>query len=117
MSQQKVDQRKLDKLDSKIKALLEERHSLIEKKAQDLAQTILKAELGFVDEEILLGALLELKQEISSPDSDKIEKWRTVGREFFRKERATKKQRKQSNKSKNQQTLADHQQKLKSVSA
>lgn len=75
---------KIEKLDEKIKSLLQEKKNLLEKRAKDLAHLLIKSDLHLVEEEVLIGALLELKDDLTS-SSDKQDKWRARGKEFFRK--------------------------------
>ena len=84
---------KLRQLESKISALQSQHQNLLKDRQQEIAALITSLELAHVEDNILLGALLFLKDKISTQDPPGlalVEAWRDAGDRFLRRSKSKK---------------------------
>ena len=75
--------RGLNQIKSKISALQNQYQKLLIQRQQDIASLISTLDLAHVDDQLLLGGLIFLKEKITTHDSI-MEEWRNAGERFLR---------------------------------
>ena len=84
---------KLRQLESKISTLQSQHQNLLKDRRQEIAGLIALLELAHIEDNILLGALLFLKDKISTQDPTGltlVEAWRDAGERFLRRSKSKK---------------------------
>ena len=73
---------KIQKIQSKITNLQVEHQKLLEKRHQEIAALIAKTDLAAIDDEILMGAFLDISQKMIT-DKKGQEAWQKAGEKFL----------------------------------
>lgn len=84
---------KLRQLESKISTLQSQHQNLLKDRQQEIAGLITSLELAHVEDNLLIGALLFLKDKISTQDPTGlalVEAWRDAGDRFLRRSKSKK---------------------------
>ena len=77
---------KIRNIESKISALQAKHQQLLEQRHRDIVSMIAELDFVHVDDKILMGALIFVKEKITSEDSI-TEDWRDAGSRFLRQNR------------------------------
>ncbi len=80
---------KLRQLESKISTLKTQHQNLLKDRQQEIAGLITSIELAHIEDNLLLGALLFLKNKITTQDP-MVEAWRDTGDRFLRRSKSKK---------------------------
>ena len=80
---------KLRQLESKISTLQSQHQVLLRDRQQEIAALITSLELAHVEDNLLIGSLLFLKDKIITPDPI-LEIWRDAGDRFLRRSKSKK---------------------------
>lgn len=80
--------KKLSQIDTRIQKLMAEKNELVKNRSQEIAELITTINLTLIDEHVLVGALLSLKEDVINNTSN-IEIWRQMGAKFFRNKSRT----------------------------
>ncbi len=80
---------KLRQLESKISTLQTQHQNLLKDRQQEIAGLIISLDFAQVEDNILLGALLFLKNKIATQDPI-LEAWRSTGERFLRRSKSKK---------------------------
>jgi len=75
--------REINQIKSKISALQDRHQKLLVQRQQDIASLISALDLAHVDDQLLLGGLIFLKEKITTHDSI-MEEWQNAGERFLR---------------------------------
>lgn len=78
---------KIQEIDEKIAKLMEAKKSLSEKQEREFTKLITKMGLSSLEKEILVGALLHIKQKCEK-DINQKEAWKAAGKTFLAKKQS-----------------------------
>ena len=86
-------QKKLNNIQAKIKKLQQHQNSIQEKRTAEIAKLISRAGLYEIDDSVLAGAFLFLRDKLEE-DTKMKEEWLVAGQKFLRRKSSTKTQNK-----------------------